>query len=963
MSSSPLILIDVSGFIFRAYHALPPLTRADGTPVGAVFGLCSMLLKFLGMPYQSKGQLTELLHLDMSSDSTESTAPYPGVVAVFDAGRETFRQTVYPDYKAHRPPPPEDLIPQFALCRDVCAAFHLPCVEMKGYEADDVIATYVTQAQKAGRPVVLVTADKDLMQLMDDNVFIIDPMKGKQLTHDDVLAKFGVPPSQVIEVQSLMGDSTDNIPGVPGVGPKTAAALIQEYGTLENMYAHIDDLKASKRKDMLIQHKDDAFISKQLVTLCRDVPVPLSIPILMTGHSTEQGVAQQDITQSLLSFFKAQDFKGLVKRMEAASGTVNTDDATVASTSTAPTQASPIQEAPRAHIPITNFTEPPYACLYTQEDLMAWCELVQDILVVDVETTSLNPREAALVGLSLATYGRRHPGDALMLHTCYIPVGHTQTLMEKPQMPLRDALSVLAPLFQNPSILKVGHNLKYDKSILHKYGLTLAPYADTMVMSYALDGGRHRHNLDFLIQHYFNHTMIAFKDVVTSTKTKPMTFADVPINQALAYAGEDAAYTYRLYHHLKQRLDHEPMNAVNTLLDQPLVDVLLAMESRGIAVDEQALLSLGQEFQRRATDLEHEIYTLSGCTFNIASPKQISEILFDTMNLPKPKKTKTGAFTTDADVLEDLSHQGYEIAQKIIDWRQLMKLISTYVEGLRQAQDPTTKRVHTSYHQVGTTTGRLSSSEPNLQNIPIRTGDGRAIRGCFHAQDGFQLVRFDYSQIELRLLAHVADIDTLKQAFCDGVDIHTLTAHQVFQTPLAEVSAQQRRSAKAINFGIIYGISAYGLSQQLKISQGEAKDAIAAYFRQYPGIQQYMEDQVTYARDHGYVTTLFGRRCYTPGIDDKRAPVRRFAERQAINAPLQGSNADIIRRAMIQLHHRYLASDDVRMLLQVHDELVFEIQSDRVTTEAPCIQKIMEGSAHVSVPLIVEWHAGRSWLK
>jgi len=878
-------LIDGSGFIFRAYHALPPFSRPDGTPVGAVFGFCNMLTKFL-----SDKELSER------------------IAVVFDAGRETFRMEIYPDYKAHRPPAPEDLIPQFPLFREAALAFGLPVVEKVGFEADDVIATYADQAKAAGFDVVIVSADKDLMQLINDHVTMVDPLKNKPIGEVEVLEKFGVPPHKVIEVQALIGDSSDNVPGVPSIGPKTAAELIAQFETLEGIYENLEAIKQPKRRQVLEENREKAFVSKELVTLRKDVPLDLSLSEL-ANHTLDQS--------RLIEFFKEQGFNSLIKRFG---------------------------EAPKAEVASD------YSCMTNADTLKAWLGDVTHILAIDCETTSLNTVDAELVGIALA----KDEGKA-----CYIPLTH-QVLGEK-QLSLEIVRSILRPYLANPAILKIGHNLKYDLAILKKYDLDFEVLDDTLIMSYILDSGKHRHGLDFLAQHYFQHTMISYSDV-TGTGKNQKSFDAVDLQTATKYAAEDADYTLRLYHKLRPRIFLQKQTALYTHIEKPAARVIQEMEAAGIKVDADVLKSLGQEFQGRLQSLEQEIYTLAGHAFNIASPKQLSDVLFHELNLPQPKKNKTGAFTTDADVLEDLANQGHLIAQKVTQWRGLAKLQSTYVEGLLAAINKKTHRVHTSYNLAGTTTGRLSSSDPNLQNIPIRTEDGRKIRAAFVAEHGHKLISFDYSQIELRLLAHEAGIPSLIQAFKEGQDIHKLTASQMFHTPLEEVTSAQRRQAKAINFGIIYGISAYGLSQQLKIPQKDAQDTIDQYFRQYPGIQAYMERMKHHAREHGYVTTLMGRRCYTPGILDKNYGLRQFAERQAINAPLQGSNADINKRAMIEVD-AYLKRNNLKtkILLQVHDELVFEVPDEEVESITNPIKHIMENVAHLSVPLVVDVGIGVNW--
>ena len=878
-------LIDGSGFIFRAYHALPPFTRPDGTPVGAVFGFCNMLMKFL-----SDKELSER------------------IAVIFDAGRETFRMEIYPEYKAHRPPAPDDLIPQFPLFREAALAFGLPVVEKVGFEADDVIATYADQAKAAGYDVVIISADKDLMQLVNDHVSMIDPLKNRPIGEAEVLEKFGVSPHKVIEVQALMGDSSDNVPGVPSIGPKTAAELISQFGSLEGIYENLDAIKQPKRRQVLEENREKAFISRDLVTLRKDVPLELSLSDL-ANHTLDQS--------KLAGFFKEQGFNNLIKRLG---------------------------ESPQAEVPTT------YECMTDASKLKNWLSSVTQFLAIDCETTSLNTIDAELVGIALA----KDEGIA-----CYIPLSH-QVLGEK-QLPLDEVRSILKPYLNNSAILKIGHNLKYDLAILKKYDLDFLTLDDTLIMSYILDSGKHRHGLDFLAQHYFQHTMISYSDVTGAGKNQKR-FDEVDLQSATKYAAEDADYTLRLYHKLRPRIFSEKQSGLYFHIEKPVIHIIQNMEEAGITVNPDVLKGLGQEFHTRLQVLEQEIYELAGHAFNIGSPKQLSDVLFHEMGLPQPKKNKTGAFTTDADVLEDLALQGHTIAQKVSEWRGLAKLQSTYVEGLLSAINEKTQRVHTSYNLAGTTTGRLSSSDPNLQNIPIRTEDGRKIRAAFVAAPGHKLVSFDYSQIELRLLAHEAAMPSLIQAFKEGKDIHKLTASQMFHTPLDEVTSAQRRQVKAINFGIIYGISAYGLSQQLKIPQKEAQDIIDQYFRQYPGIQAYMERMKVFAREHGYVTTLMGRRCYTPGILDKNYGMRQFAERQAINAPLQGSNADINKKAMIDVN-QYLRDHHLgtKMLLQVHDELIFEVPENEVDRITKPIQQIMENVTTLTVPLVVDIGVGTNW--
>ncbi|MBI1954684.1 MAG: DNA polymerase I, partial [Proteobacteria bacterium] len=825
--SQKLYLIDGSGFIFRAYHALPPLRRQDGLPVGAVYGFCNMLLKLLANSQQ------------------------PDYLAViFDAARITFRQSIYPNYKANRPELPEDLIPQFPLIRQACNAFNIPTLELEGYEADDLIASYTKEAKEKGLEVVIVSSDKDLMQLVNDKVCLLDPLKNKILKTAEVLEKFGVPPQQVIDVQALAGDSTDNVPGVPGIGIKTASELIRSYGSLENLLEKASDIKQPKRRQILLDYKKDALISKQLVTLKQDIPLPLPLTQLSVQRAEKIPV---------LDFLRRQDFISLINRVEKELFTSSLSEIS------------------------TN-----YKTILTFEELEALLKKAQEkgLLSFDCETTSLHIQNAELVGISLSV--EENTGF-------YIPLAHQDSTIQ--QLPLTKTLDLLKPILCDPSILKIGHNLKYDMGVMRKYGLSITPYTDTCLMSYVLDSSKHGHSLDELSERHLSHQTVKYHDVTGSGRNQK-SFKEVEIDKATHYSAEDADMSLRLYHLFSQRLIKEKLVYVYERIERPLVSVITEMEAYGVLINKEKLEEVGRDFTHRLLELEKTIYKKAGRPFTIGSPKQLGEVLFEEQKLPTPKKSKTGLYVTDADVLENLASLGFDLPKYVLEWRGLSKLRSTYVEGLIKAIHPKTGRVHTNYSLAGTSTGRLASSEPNLQNIPVRTSDGRKIRQAFIAPKGFVLMSFDYSQIELRLLAHMAQIPSLIDSFQKGQDIHSVTASQIFGMPSKDITPDLRRKAKAINFGIIYGISAYGLSQQLGISQQEAGAYIKAYLERYPGISDYMEKCKTQARQQGYVTTLFGRRCYTLSIQDKNPTVRQFSERQAINAPLQGSNADIIKQAM-----------------------------------------------------------------
>ena len=913
-----LILIDGSGFIFRAFHALPPMSRADGTPVNAVFGFSNMLSRLL--------QNHEGTH----------------IAVVFDAGRTTFRNDMYEQYKAHRPEPPPELVPQFALVREATAAFGVPGVELATWEADDLIASYARAAVAVGGRVTIVSSDKDLMQLVGDRVVMQDPIKQKPIGPAEVMEKFGVPPDKVVDVQALMGDSVDNVPGVPGIGPKTASQLIQEFGDVEGVLAAAEAMKPSKRRDMLLQHADAARISRKLVELCCDVPLPLPLEDLR---------AKEPHRETLVAWLLAQGFRSMVSKLGIEGPA-------------APPQGTPLPDA-TAQPPFG-----PYECVTTLDRLQAWIAEAHAAGVVglDTETDSLDALRAELVGFSLATA----PGRA-----CYVPVRHRaaqasaqgtldapgpEPMAEVQQLAPADALAALTPLLADRTVLKVLHNAKYDMLVLHRAGLPdIAPVDDTMLVSYAMEAGAHGHGMDELSVMHLGHQPITY-DSVTGTGRGRIPFALVPLDRATPYAAEDADVTLRLWHALRPRLRTTHSLVLYEHMERRLIPVLMRMEQAGVKVDEVELRRMSADFAVRMGVMETEIHSMAGRPFSLGSAKQLGEILFDEQKLPGGKRLASGAWGTDVSVLQGLADQGHELPARIIDWRQLSKLRSTYTEALVGQINPETGRVHTSFAQAITSTGRLSSTDPNLQNIPIRTEEGSRIRRAFVAEPGHALVSCDYSQIELRLMAHAADIAPLKEAFATGQDIHARTASEVFGIPMAGMDATTRRRAKAINFGIIYGISAFGLARQLGIDAGEARLYIQAYFERYPGIRAYMDRTKEEARQYGYVLTLSGRRCWVPGIADKMAQRRAYAERQAINAPLQGGAADIIKRAMVRIPAALSeAGLSARLLLQVHDELLFEAADDEAVATAAVAKQIMEGAGKISVPLVVETGIGQNW--
>jgi DNA polymerase-1 len=906
-----LILIDGSGFIFRAYHAIPPMNRPDGTQVNAVFGFTNMLSRLL----------------------KDHVGTHFAVI--FDAGRTTFRNRLYAEYKAHRPPPPDDLIPQFALVREATGAFGVPAIELADWEADDLIASYAAAVRSVGGRCTIVSSDKDLMQLIGDGVEMLDPMKQKPIGPAEVLEKFGVTPDRVIDVQALIGDSVDNVPGVPGIGPKTAAQLIAEYGTLEGILAAArNDMKPSKRRDALVEHAEAARLSRQLVILCDSVPLPQPIEALV-ARPVEQ--------ERLQAWLAAQGFRSIAARLGLEAGKV--------AVRPSPAEA-PAPSAEAAPPDAAGYG--PYETITTIDALRAFLAeaVAGGMLSLGVETDGVEAVRAALVGFSLAI----GPGRA-----AYVPLRHD--LLVGPQIDPAEAVAALAPVLADRSVLKVLHDAKFGLAVLERAGASAgtAPLDDTMLISYAQDAGRNGHALAELAGLHLGHTPMGL-DAATGTGRARVTFAGVPLDRATAYAAEEADLTLRLWHLLRPRLREVKSLSLYEQMERRLVPVILAMEQAGIRVDADELRRLSADFAERMAVGETLIHKLAGRSFNLGSPKQLGEVLFDEMSLPGGRRNKTGAWSTDAAVLQDLADQGHELPERLLQWRQLAKLKSTYTDALIGEIDADTKRVHTRFAMAATTTGRLSSTDPNLQNIPIRTEEGGRIRRAFVAEPGHVLISADYSQIELRLLAHVADLLVLRESFSNGEDIHARTASEVFGVPMAGMDSLTRRRAKAINFGIIYGISAFGLARQLQIEAGQARRYIEAYFERYPGIRQYMERTKEEARRAGFVLTPFGRRCWIPGIADKNAARRSYAERQAINAPLQGGAADIIKRAMVKLPKALEGEGlSARMLLQVHDELLFEAPEAEARATAAVVQDVMQQAAVLSVPLVVETGIGLNW--
>ncbi|MGY4401682.1 DNA polymerase I [Bradyrhizobium sp. USDA 3315] len=977
-----VFLVDGSSYIFRAYHALPPLNRkSDGLQVNAVLGFCNMLWKLLR---------------DMPEDNRPTH-----LAIVFDKSEITFRNKLYPDYKAHRPPAPDDLIPQFALIREAVRAFELPCLEQVGFEADDLIATYARLASERGATTTIVSSDKDLMQLVNDKVVMYDTMKDRRIGRDEVIEKFGVPPEKVVEVQALAGDSTDNVPGVPGIGIKTAAQLIIEYGDLDQLLFRAGEIKQPKRREALLENAEKARISRQLVLL--DDKVELEVPL------DDLAVNEPD-SRRLIAFLKAMEFTTLTRRVadyaqidpanvDADPGNksgasvfsplppsdvtpVPGDDPTSAAAplpKAKPTGARDDKNSNRKGTPAAlaeargeairkiGFDRKAYQAIGSLDQLHAFIARVPDTGYVAIEamSESIDPMQGELAGLALALA----PNDA-----CYVPLGHRQAGggaglfdagLAPGQIKTAEALAALRPLLESVGIQKVGFDVKFTSVTLAQHGITLRNIDDAQLMSYALDAGRGSHALEALAERWFGHAVVNYGGLVGSGKGK-LTFDQVTIDKASEYAAESADVILRLWRVLKPRLVAERMTTVYETLERPLVSVLARMERRGISIDRQVLSRLSGDFAQTAARVEAEIQEIAGEPVNVGSPKQIGDIIFGKMGLPGGSKTKTGAWSTTAQVLDELAEQGHEFPKKILEWRQVSKLKSTYTDALPTYVNPQTHRVHTTYALAATTTGRLSSNEPNLQNIPVRTEDGRKIRRAFIATPGHKLVSADYSQIELRLLAEIADVPVLRQAFRDGLDIHAMTASEMFGVPIKDMPSEVRRRAKAINFGIIYGISAFGLANQLGIAREEASAYIKKYFERFPGIRAYMDETKDFCRRNGYVTTLFGRKCYYPDIKASNASVRAFNERAAINARLQGTAADIIRRAMIRVEDALTEKKlSAQMLLQVHDELIFEVPDDEVAATLPVVQKVMQDAPFpaviLSLPLQVDARAANNW--
>ena len=909
-------LVDGSGYIFRAYYALPPLTRkSDGLPVGAVSGFCSMLFKLLE-----------------DSKSNENLQKPTHFAVIFDSARKTFRNEIYPEYKANRSEAPDDLAPQFEYIRKSVLAFNLPSVDLLNYEADDLLATYTEQILAKGAKVTIVSSDKDLMQLYKKDVRLFDPMKNKFITPEDIVTKFGVGPEKVIDVQSLAGDSSDNVPGVPGIGVKTAAELINKYGSLEKLLDNAQEIKQNKRRETLIENKDKAIISKKLVTLMKDAPVERKV---------EEFYLKNIDKDRLYKFLREMEFNRLLSSVISAYGEPELENNS--------TKKKPEKK-------YQNINKKNYHLITSEKEIDEWIKEAEEAgeLAIDTETSSLDAHQADLVGISLST----KIGKA-----CYIPIGHKFKGCLKKEA----VINKLKPLLEDKSVKKVGQNIKFDFIVLFKLGINMNSMEDTMLMSYVLDAGKNRHNMDTLSEIHLQHKTISFKEIVGTGK-KEINFSNVELDKAMEYAAEDADITYRLYKIFSKNLKLKKLTNIYEIFEKPLIKILAFMEIEGIKIDNKFLKKLSEKFQKKIDKLEKEVFKISKKKFNIASPKQLGEVIYNDLKIAVLKKTKKGSFATNAGVLEDLAFKGHKFPQLVLDWRQVSKLKNTYSDALPEHINPNTKRVHTSFLLAATTTGRLASSDPNLQNIPIKSEDGKDIRKAFTAEKGSTLISADYNQIEMRILSDLADVKELKKAFKNNEDIHSLTASQVFDVDIKKVDQDMRRKAKAINFGIIYGISQYGLAKQINVSNHEADEFLNAYFSRFPEIKIYMEDTIKFCRKSGYVNNIFGRRSHFNGINDKNFNIRNFQERAAINAPIQGSASEIMRLAMIRLDKKFenLKKDKLKILLQIHDELIFEVPEKEVKNIAKIIQEEMtsvtESDLHsFSTPLTVDINIGDNW--
>ena len=909
-------LIDGSGYIFRAYYALPPLTRnSDGLPVGAVSGFCNMLFK--------------LLEDSKSDDNLQKPTHF---AVIFDSARKNFRNEIYSAYKGNRSETPDDLVPQFEYIRKSVKAFNLPSIELINYEADDLIATYVEHILKEGAKVTIVSSDKDLMQLYKKDVRIYDPMKNKFITPEDINNKFGVDPKKVVDVQSLAGDSSDNIPGVPGIGVKIAAELINKYGTLEKLLEKAHEIKQNKRRETILENKDKAIVSKKLVTLKKDVPVKVKI---------EEFIFKEIDKDKLYKYLREMEFNRLLSKVISTYGEPALTDKNI----------DFYQKEKQTSINKEN-----YYLIKNEKEIDKWIEEAEENgeLAIDTETSSLDAHQADLIGVSLST----KIGKA-----CYIPIGHNSGACIKKEIVIKK----LKTLLEDKSVKKIGQNIKFDFIVLNNHGIEMSSMEDTMLMSYVLDAGKNRHNMDTLSEIHLNHKTISFKELVGSGKNQ-INFNEVELNKAMEYAAEDADITYRLYKIFNKNLKLEKLTNIYEIFEKPLIKILAFMEIKGIKVDSKFLAKLSIKFKKKIKDLEKEIFKISKKEFNIGSPKQLGEIIYNELKIAVLKKTRKGSFATNVNVLEDLAFKGHRFPQLILDWRQISKLKNTYSDSLQEHINLNTKRVHTSFLLAATTTGRLASSNPNLQNIPIKSEDGKEIRKAFISEKGFTLISADYNQIEMRILADLADVKELKKAFRNNEDIHSLTASQVFNIDIKKIDQDTRRKAKAINFGIIYGISQYGLAKQIMVSNNEAEQFLKSYFTKFPEIKEYMNSTIKFCRKSGYVNNIFGRRTYIKGINDKNYNVRNFQERAAINAPIQGSAAEIMRLAMIRLNKRFkdLKNIQSKVLLQIHDELIFEVPNIELKKISIIIKEemtsVVNSNLHsFSIPLTVDINSGNNW--